>query len=184
MRFLDTIFRDAFLIELEPATDSRGHFARAFCEREFAERGLETRFVQHSRSFSTTAGTLRGMHYQTAPHAEVKVIGCLAGTIYDVIVDLRAGSKTYGRWQGFELSAANQRHLYVPAGFAHGFQTLTNDVLVNYLISAFYEQSASMGLRYDDPALRIRWPQPISVISNKDRSWPLLDSLAAGVLCG
>jgi dTDP-4-dehydrorhamnose 3,5-epimerase len=171
MRFLETKFRDAWLIEPEPVRDPRGYFARTFCERAFAERGLETRFVQHSRSWSEKAGTLRGMHYQTAPHSEVKVVSCFAGTIYDVIVDLRPDSPTFRTWQAFKLSAQNERQLYVPAGFAHGFQTLTDGAGLNYLISAFYEPSASTGISYDDPTLRISWPLPVAVISERDRSW-------------
>ena len=179
MRFLQTKFSDAYAIEPEPISNSRGYFVRAFCEREFAEHGLATRFVQHSHSFSAKAGTLRGMHFQKAPHAEVKVVSCLAGAIYDVIVDLRPGSSTYGQWQDFELSAANQRQLYVPVGFAHGFETLSDDTLINYLISAFHEPSAAAGVRHDDPALEIKWPRPVSIISDRDRSWPALKQLAA-----
>jgi dTDP-4-dehydrorhamnose 3,5-epimerase len=171
MRFIATTFSDAWLLEPEPIRDERGYFARTFCMREFAERGLETKFVQHSRSYSAKKGTLRGMHYQTPPHAEVKVVSCVAGAIYDVIVDLRPGSPTYRKWQGFELSAENGRQLYVPAGFAHGFQTLTDGAELNYLISAFYEPRASTGVSYDDPTIAIRWPLPVSVISERDRSW-------------
>ncbi len=171
MRFVGTRFRDAWLIEPEPIRDQRGYFARTFCERTFAERGLETLFVQHSRSWSEKAGTLRGLHFQTAPHSEVKIVSCFAGTICDVIVDLRPNSPTFRAWQAFELSAENERQLYVPAGFAHGFQTLTDNAGLNYLISEFYEPSASTGVSYDDPALSIDWPLPVSVISGRDRSW-------------
>ena len=143
--------------------------------RDFEKRGLESRFVQHSRSFSATKGTLRGLHFQTAPHEEVKLVSCVSGAVYDVIVDLRPSSPSYRKWQGFELSADNKRQLYVPAGFAHGFQTLTDDAELNYLISAFYEPAASTGISYDDPALGVTWPLPVSVISDRDRSWgPLL----------
>ena len=175
MRFLNTRLDNAFLIEPEAASDERGYFVRTFCEQIFAERGLETKFVQHSRSFSARAGTLRGMHYQKPPHAEVKIVSCVAGAIYDVIVDLRPESDSFGKWQAFELSAANQRQLYIPAGCAHGFQTLADDTLVAYLISTFYEPSAATGVRYDDPALRIKWPQQVSVISERDRSWAPLE---------
>jgi len=171
MRFVATTFSDAWLLEPEPIRDERGYFARTFCVREFEERGLETKFVQHSRSYSAKKGTLRGMHYQTPPHAEVKVVSCVAGGIFDVIVDLRPGSLTYRKWQGFELSAENGRQLYVPAGFAHGFQTLTDGAELNYLISAFYEPGASTGVSYDDPTIAIRWPLPVTVISERDRSW-------------
>lgn len=171
MRFLETKLADAWLLEPEPIRDERGYFMRTFCARDFAERGLETHFVQHSRSFSARKGTLRGMHFQTAPHAEVKIVSCVAGAIYDVIVDLRPGSPTYRAWEGFELSADNGRQLYVPAGFAHGFQTLTDAAELNYLISAFYEPTASTGISYDDPTIGIRWPLPVTVISERDRSW-------------
>ncbi|HEY7670150.1 MAG TPA: dTDP-4-dehydrorhamnose 3,5-epimerase [Hyphomicrobium sp.] len=171
MRFVKTIFADAWLLEPEPIHDERGYFARTFCARAFAERGLATRFVQHSRSYSAKKGTLRGMHYQIAPHVEVKLVSCVAGAIYDVIVDLRPSSPTYRVWQGFELSAENRRQLYVPARFAHGFQTLTDGAELNYLISAFYEPTASTGISYDDPTIGIRWPLPVTVISERDRAW-------------
>jgi dTDP-4-dehydrorhamnose 3,5-epimerase len=171
MRFLETSFDGAWLTELEPIRDERGYFARTFCVRDFEERGLQSRFVQHSRSFSARKGTLRGMHYQTPPHTEVKLVSCIAGAIYDVIVDLRPGSLTHLKWQAFELSADNKRQLYVPAGFAHGFQTLTDDAELNYLISAFYEPKASTGLSHDDPTIGIKWPLPVAVISDRDKSW-------------
>jgi dTDP-4-dehydrorhamnose 3,5-epimerase len=175
MRFLETKLDGAWLIEPEPISDARGYFARTFCMRDFEERGLENRFVQHSRSFSTKKGTLRGLHFQTPPHTEVKLVSCIAGAIFDVIVDLRPGSPTHLNWQGFELSADNKRQLYVPAGFAHGFQTLTEDAELNYLISAFYEPGASTGISYNDPAIGVDWPLPVSVISDRDKSWqPLL----------
>lgn len=175
MRFLETKLDGAWLIEPEPIRDSRGYFARTFCMRDFEQRGLESRFVQHSRSFSAAKGTLRGLHFQTPPHEEVKLVSCVSGAVYDVIVDMRPGSPTHRKWQGFELSADNKRQLYVPAGFAHGFQTLTDDAELNYLISAFYEPAASTGISYDDPALGVTWPLPVSVISDRDKSWgPLL----------
>ena len=174
MRFIQSKLPDAWLIEPEPISDERGYFMRSFCARAFAERGLETRFVQHSQSYSARKGTLRGMHFQTAPHTEVKVVSCLAGAIYDVIIDLRPGSSTYRKWQAFELTAENQRQLYIPAGFAHGFQTLTEGAGVSYLISNFYEPSASTGVSYDDPALGIRWPLPVAAISDRDKAWALL----------
>ena len=174
MRFVETKLADAWLLQPEPIRDERGYFMRTFCAHAFADRGLETHFVQHSRSFSARQGTLRGMHYQTAPHTEVKIVSCVAGAIYDVIVDLRPGSPTYRTWQGFELSAENGHQLYVPAGFAHGFQTLTDAAELNYLISAFYEPTASTGISYDDPTIGIRWPLPVSVISERDRSWTRL----------
>ena len=172
MRFSQTELCGAWLIEPVPARDERGFFARTFCVQEFEDHGLTTRFVQHSASQSATMGTLRGMHFQRAPHSEVKVVTCLSGAVWDVIVDLRPKSPTYRRWQGFELTAANRRQLYIPKGFAHGFQTLCDDVEVGYLISTFYAPAAASGVRHDDPAFAIDWPLPVSSISEKDRTWP------------
>jgi len=172
MRFTETSLCGAWLIDLEPVRDHRGFFARTFCMRELAEHGLETSFVQHSTSHSAVKGTLRGMHFQRAPHSEVKVVRCLKGAIWDVIIDLRADSPTYRRWQGFELTDENHRQLYIPAGLAHGFQTLRDDVEVGYLISAYYTPAAGNGIRYDDPAFGIDWPLPIASISEADKKWP------------
>ncbi|HEX6112037.1 MAG TPA: dTDP-4-dehydrorhamnose 3,5-epimerase [Geminicoccaceae bacterium] len=172
MRFEETNLCGAWLIDLAPARDHRGFFARTFCVQAYADHGLTTGFVQHSTSQSVARGTLRGMHFQRAPRSEVKVVRCLKGAIWDVIIDLRPDSPTYCRWQGFELTAANQRQLYVPEGFAHGFQTLCDDSWVSYLISAFHAPLAASGVRYDDPAFAIDWPLPVSEISEKDRTWP------------
>ncbi len=172
MRFCQIELSDARLIELEPIQDERGFFSRTYCSKEFAAHGLETNFVQHSLSYSARRGTLRGLHFQAEPHAEVKVVDCVKGALWDVIVDLRAASPTYGQWQAFELTAQNRCQLYIPAGFAHGFQTLQNDTEARYLISAFHEPLAARGLRYDDPSLAIPWPLPVEVISAKDRAWP------------
>jgi len=172
MLFTKTQLEDAWLIEPEPIRDSRGWFARTFCEREFEVHGLETHFVQHSMSQNVQRGTLRGMHFQTAPYAEVKLVRCLKGAIYDVIIDLNPGSPTYRQWQGFELSASNMRQIYIPKGFAHGFQTLDDGCEIGYLISEFYAQEASTGLRWDDPTFGIKWPLPVSVMSDKDKAWP------------
>jgi len=162
----------AWLVEPAPNRDSRGWFARTFCEREFGEHGLETRFVQHSTSQNVSRGTLRGMHFQTEPHAEVKLVRCLKGAIYDVIIDLNPGSPTYRQWRGLELSAASMRQLYIPKGFAHGFQTLEDASEIGYLISEFYAPDASTGVRWDDPAFGIKWPLPVTVMSDKDKAWP------------
>jgi dTDP-4-dehydrorhamnose 3,5-epimerase len=172
MRFLETELDGARLIELEPVRDERGFFSRSFCVKEFAAHDLNPNFVQHSLSYSAARGTLRGMHFQAAPDSEVKVVGCVKGAIWDVIIDIRPHSPTYRRWQGFELTAKNHRQLYIPAGFAHGFQTLSDGTEVHYLISAFYEPSAARGLRHDDPSFAIKWPLPIAAISAKDRAWP------------
>jgi dTDP-4-dehydrorhamnose 3,5-epimerase len=172
MRFETTDLPDAWLMVPEPVGDERGFFARTFCARELGARGLETNFVQHSVSASARKGTLRGMHFQTEPHGETKIVTCLRGAIADVIVDLRAGSRGLRKWQRFDLTAENRHRLYIPKGFAHGFQTLTDDVEVGYLISAYYEPPAASGVRHDDPAFAIGWPLPVAVISDKDRAWP------------
>ncbi len=172
MRFQGTSLCDAWLIEPVPVWDERGFFSRVFCMREFEEHGLKTGFVQHSLSYSRVRGTLRGLHFQKPPHAETKVVCCLKGAIWDVIVDLRPDSPTAGRWEAFELTAENRRQLYIPEGFAHGFQSLTDDVEISYLISAFYVPDAAAGLRFDDPAFNITWPLPPGAMSDKDRSWP------------
>ena len=174
MIFTETKLKGAFIIDIERREDSRGFFARAFCQHEFEDHGLKPVIAQANMAFNHKKGTLRGMHFQTAPHTEVKVVSCFAGAIYDVIVDLRPGSPTYRKWQAFELTAENQRQLYIPAGFAHGFQTLTEGAGVSYLISNFYEPSASTGVSYDDPALGIRWPLPVAAISDRDKAWALL----------
>jgi dTDP-4-dehydrorhamnose 3,5-epimerase len=170
--FMQTDLDGAWLVDQEPAGDNRGFFSRAFCMREFAAHGLVTDFVQHSLSFSALRGTLRGMHFQAEPHGEVKVVECVKGAIWDVIVDVRQQSCTLGRWKGVELNAENRRQLYIPEGFAHGFITLSDDTEVRYLISAFYEPSAARGFRHDDPAFAIPWPLPVAAISDKDRNWP------------
>jgi dTDP-4-dehydrorhamnose 3,5-epimerase len=172
LRFSEAGLPGAWLIEPEPARDDRGEFARTFCARAFADHGLETRFVQHSLSRSRLRGTVRGLHFQREPHAEVKLVSCPRGAIWDVIVDLRPDSPSRGRWAAFELTARNRRQLYIPKGFAHGFQSLCDDVEVGYLISAFYEPEAASGVRWDDPAFGIRWPLPPAAMSDRDRAWP------------
>ena len=172
MRFRATQLKDVRLIELEPARDGRGSFARTFCAREMAAAGLATQFVQASYSHTDRAGTVRGMHFQRAPHEEVKLIRCIAGAIYDVLVDIRPASPTYMRWEAYELAAGDGRQLYVPTGFAHGFQSLAPATEVAYMMTAFYAPESAAGLRHDDPAFRIAWPLPVTEISAKDRGWP------------
>ena len=172
MRFEPADLQDAWLIHLEPVHDGRGSFARTFCADEFRAHGLETNFPQHSVSCSLRKGTLRGMHFQTQPHSEVKVVRCLSGSIWDVIVDLRSDSSTFRQWRGFELSEDNGLQLYVPKGFAHGFQTLSDNARINYLISEVYVPTASTGVRYNDPAFDIAWPLPVTTIAEKDTLWP------------
>jgi dTDP-4-dehydrorhamnose 3,5-epimerase len=172
MQFELTDLKDAQLVLLEPARDDRGFFARTFCVDEFGAHGLETNFPQHSISLSSRRGTVRGMHYQRVPHSEVKLVRCLKGAIWDVIIDIRKDSPTYCRWQAFELSGSNNRQLYIPKGFAHGFQTLSDDAIVNYLISVPYVPEAACGIRHNDFAFNIAWPLAVSTISEKDVSWP------------
>lgn len=172
MQFRPTTLSDAWLISLEPVRDSRGFFARTFCVKEFATHGLETNYPQHSISFSTRSGTIRGMHYQHEPHREVKLVRCVKGAIWDVIIDIRPTSPTYRRWEGFELSGENNHQLYIPKGFAHGFQTLSNDVEVSYLISEPYAPQSATGIRYDNSSFAITWPLPLSQIAEKDLRWP------------
>jgi len=165
----------AYTIELEKRGDDRGFFARLFCEREFGQAGLETKFVQINNSSSGKKGTLRGMHYQLPPAAEVKVVRCIKGSLFDVVVDLRPDSPTFKKWFGAELSAENRRMMYVPRGFAHGFVTLTDDVEAFYLVSAFYSPENERGVRYNDPAIGIKWPVSPSEVSEKDGKWPDLN---------
>jgi dTDP-4-dehydrorhamnose 3,5-epimerase len=174
VRFQETSLPGPLLIEPEPIRDERGFFARTFCVAEFGERKLETSFVQHSMSYSQHRHTVRGVHFQNPPRSEVKLVSCIAGAVYDVVVDIRPHSRTYLQWVGVELSASNRHQIYIPTGFAHGFQTLSDDVTVSYLISEFYTAEAANGLRFDDPMLRIEWPAAPSVMSDRDRLWPLL----------
>lgn len=177
MIFVPLPLEGVYRIELEPLGDSRGYFARMFCAEDFAERGLETRWVQCNTSYTASAGTVRGMHFQRPPMAEVKLIRCLRGAIWDVIIDLRQNSPTYGRWQGERLDDQNRSMLYVPRGFAHGFQTLTNDVEMLYFHSAPYSKAHEGGLRWDDPAVSIDWPLETTELSARDAAFPGLDAL-------
>lgn len=177
MRFCELDIAGAYLIDVEPHRDERGLFARTFCAREFEERGLIPLFAQCSTSFNARRGTLRGLHYQAAPHEETKVVRCTAGAIFDVIVDLRPGSATHLKWYGAELTAANRRMMYIPSGVAHGFQTTLDDTEVFYQISAEYVASASRGQRWNDPAFAIRWPDPHGpILSERDRGYSLIAS--------
>ena len=164
--------KDAYLIDLDRKVDERGFFARSYCRNEFAAHGLHPDFVQCNLSFNTRRGTLRGMHYQVRPNEEVKLVRCLAGAIYDVIVDLRPTSPTYKQWIGVELDAESRRMLYSPAGFAHGYLTLADNSEVLYQVSAFYSPESERGVRWNDPAFNIEWPMRPEVISSKDRQHP------------
>jgi dTDP-4-dehydrorhamnose 3,5-epimerase len=160
----------AYRIELELATDDRGAFARRFCADEFRARGLEADLVQRSISINARAGTLRGMHFQASPHLEVKLVRCIRGAVYDVIVDLRGKSPTYGKWCAVELRAEKRSMLYIPKGFAHGFQSLVDDTELDYEISPTYVAEAASGFRYDDPALGIPWPIRNVIMSDRDKA--------------
>ncbi|WP_298090556.1 dTDP-4-dehydrorhamnose 3,5-epimerase [uncultured Sphingomonas sp.] len=182
MKFHKTDLQDAMLIELEERGDERGFFARSMCQDEFASVGMIPAYVQQNVSMSAHKGTVRGMHFQRAPHSEAKLIRCVRGAILDVIVDLRPASHSYMRSQAFLLDDLDRRQLYVPPGFAHGFQTLTDNVEVTYLVSALYTPAAEGGLRHDDPELGIEWPLVATVVSPKDAAWPLIDRAALPAL--
>ncbi len=173
MQFTETGLKDAYVIELEKRCDERGFFARAWCRREFEEHGLIADLAQSNLSFSRRAGTLRGMHYQVYPHQETKLVRCTKGALYDVIIDIRPESPTYMKWFGAELTEDNHRMLYVPRGFAHGFQSLVDNVEVFYHVTQFFTPGAERGIRWDDPAFHIAWPEiEARTISEKDRNWP------------
>ena len=172
MKFTETKLRGAFIITPDLIKDERGFFARTFCRREFEEHGLNSNLVQCNISFNAAMGTLRGMHYQAAPHEEAKLVRCTRGAIYDVIIDLREGSPTVREWFGIELTPDSGLMLYAPEGFAHGYQSLQDDTEMYYMTSAPYAPAAARGVLYDDPAFGVRWPLPVSVISEADRDWP------------
>jgi len=180
MRFEETSVSGVFLVDLERREDDRGFFARAFCSREFAEHGLNPRVVQANISSTVAKGALRGMHYQAPPAGEVKLVRCIRGAIWDVVIDMREDSPTYLQHVGVELSADNHRAIYIPEMMAHGNQALTANVELFYLVSQYYTPGCERGVRYDDPAVGIRWPLPITVISPKDASWPLLEPKTVG----
>ena len=181
MKFLPTGLTGAVVIEPEPLRDERGSFSRTFCREEFRAHGIELTVVQCSVSFNVRRGTLRGLHYQAPPKAEAKLVRCTAGEAFDVIADLRPGSPTFGRWFATELTAAGGRMIYVPEGFAHGFQTLRDETELFYMVSESYSPPHARGVRWDDPQLGIRWPMAPTVMSARDRELPALDQ--AGPLC-
>lgn len=172
MRFTQTALPGVHLIEVEATLDERGLFGRTWCADEARAHGLCPFFAQFSVSFNRVRGTLRGLHFQLAPHAETKLVRCTAGAILDVVVDLRKGSPTFSRWIACELTADNRKALYVPEGCAHGFQTLTDGAEVFYQITPSYEPGASSGVRWNDPAFGIQWPEGPRILSERDRSWP------------
>lgn len=172
MIFRETALRGAFTIDLDRVEDERGFFARSWCVKEFESNGLDARLVQCNISYNKLRGTLRGMHYQIAPAAEVKVVRCTSGAIYDVIIDLRPEAPTYKEHFSVILSSENHRMLYIPEQFAHGFLTLADDTEVMYQMSEFYIPDCARGLRWDDPSFGIVWPEEVRVISGKDRAYP------------
>ena len=172
MLFTPTKLKDAYIVEPKKLEDERGFFARTWCEKEFHDRGLNSNLVQCNISFNKKKGTLRGMHLQVAPYAEAKLVRCTQGAIYDVIVDLRPDSETYKQWIAAKLTPVNHKALYVPEGFAHGFQTLADNTEVFYQMSQFYAPECARGYRWNDPSFEISWPEEISVISAKDLNLP------------
>jgi dTDP-4-dehydrorhamnose 3,5-epimerase len=172
MQFIPTSLPDAYVIEPSRLEDDRGFFARTWCQQEFMQHGLDPSLVQCSLSFSRKQGTLRGIHLQLPPFAETKLVRCTQGAIYDVIVDLRPDSTTYLKWTAVELTAENRKTLYVPKGFGHGFQALADNTEVFYQMSEFYQPDSARGIRWDDPVFNIDWPETVSVISDRDRTYP------------
>lgn len=173
LKFLPLPLSGAFVVEPEPIADERGFFARTFCAHEFAAHGLNPQLVQCSLSFNKRQGTLRGMHYQTKPREETKLVRCTRGAIYDVILDLRPDSSTFKLWTGVELSEVNRKALYIPAGVAHGFLTLQDETEVFYQISEFFHSECMAGVRWDDPAFSIHWPEKVVVLSDRDRGYEI-----------
>lgn len=172
MIFTETNLKDAYTLELEKKEDQRGFFARTYCQDEFKVMGISFTPVQANLSYNKYRHTLRGMHYQASPFEEAKLVSCIKGAIFDVIIDIRPGSPTYCEWIGVELSADNKRLLFVPEGFAHGFLTLERETEISYLMSEFYTPGTGRGIRWDDPVFHINWPGEIEVISEQDKKWP------------
>ncbi|MCQ6563573.1 dTDP-4-dehydrorhamnose 3,5-epimerase [Paenibacillus mendelii] len=172
MIFAEAALQGVYTIDLQPIDDDRGFFARTFCKKEFEAYGLHTDLVQCNLSNNRKSGTVRGMHYQLAPYEEVKLVQCVRGAIYDVVIDLRPSSATYLQWNAFELNEFNRRMLYIPEGFAHGFQTLQDETEVFYQMGNYYYPEASRGIRWNDPQFGIEWPLACEVISDKDQSYP------------
>jgi len=176
MIFADTNIKGVFIIEPEVIKDERGFFACTWSQEEFENRGLNARLVQCNMSFNHKRGTVRGMHFQQKPYEETKLVRCTRGAMFDVAVDLRPDSPTRYQWAGVELTSENRRMLYIPEGFAHGYQTLVDDTEISYQMSEYYHPESARGLRWDDPVFGIKWPCEVSVISERDRAFQLLDS--------
>jgi|SRR5450432_668187 dTDP-4-dehydrorhamnose 3,5-epimerase len=181
MIFTPAPLKGSYTIDLTPFSDSRGWFARTYCKNEFQQIGHTKEWVQINHSFSTNAGALRGMHYQLPPFKEIKLVRCIAGSIFDVIIDLRKGSDTFLKWFGTELSAKNKKMMYIPEGFAHGFQTLTDDVELIYHHTEFYTPGAEAGIKYNDKKIAIHWPLQVREISERDEQHPALTDEFTGI---
>jgi dTDP-4-dehydrorhamnose 3,5-epimerase len=172
MKFVQTELQDAYFIDPERMEDERGFFARTWCKHEFENQGLSASLVQCSISFNHKKGTLRGMHFQAIPHEETKLVRVTMGSVHDIIVDLRPTSKTYLKHIGIELNAENRTMIYIPKGFAHGFITLRDNTEIVYQMSEFFTPEAGRGIRWNDPTLKIQWPEQIRIISDRDKHWP------------
>ncbi|HRO45086.1 dTDP-4-dehydrorhamnose 3,5-epimerase [Agriterribacter sp.] len=181
MIFSPTPLPDSYLIDLEPFTDERGWFARFYCKKEFQQIGHEKEWVQMNHSFTAQQATIRGMHFQVHPYAEIKLVRCIAGRIFDVIIDLRKASPTFLQWFGIELSAKNKKMLYIPGGFAHGFQSLTDNCELIYHHTEYFTPEAESGIRYNDPGINIQWPLPAGSISERDTGHPYIDKNFKGL---
>lgn len=181
MIFSETIIRGLFLVKPEPKTDDRGYLSRIYCKKEFSEITEVNEFVQMNQTLTIHKGTLRGLHYQNPPHMEKKLIRCIRGSVFDVVVDLRSGSPTFLQWFGAELSATNQTAFYVPEGCAHGFQTLEDNCEMTYCHTEFYSAEAERGIRFDDPRIAIRWPLAPENLSGRDSSHPLIPETFQGI---
>jgi len=175
MKFLPTILNGSFTIQLDPIKDERGWFARYFCKKEFSSIGHDKEWVQMNHSFTIKKGTIRGMHFQKPPHSEIKLVRCIHGSVYDVVIDLRKDSPTFLNWFGVELSAENKLMMYIPEGFAHGFQTLEDNSGLLYMHTAYYSPEAESGLKFNDPQINISWPLEVSEISLRDNNHDLLE---------
>jgi dTDP-4-dehydrorhamnose 3,5-epimerase len=181
MTFTQTPLADAYIVTLSPRGDNRGWFARTYCQTEFEQIGHQEPWVQMNHSMTHQTGAIRGMHFQYPPHTEIKLVRCMAGRVFDVIIDLRATSPTFGRWYGTELSPENGQMMYVPKGFAHGFQTLDSDCQLVYCHSNYYTPDSEGAIRFDDPRIGIQWPLPVTDLSGRDASHPLLADGFAGL---
>ncbi|MEO5946933.1 MAG: dTDP-4-dehydrorhamnose 3,5-epimerase [Chitinophagaceae bacterium] len=181
MIFTQTKLQGSYLIDLNPFSDERGWFGRYYCKNEFSEIGHTKDWVQMNHSVSYKKGTLRGMHYQVQPFSEIKMVRCITGIVFDVIVDLRKNSSTFLQWFGAELSAENKTMMYIPEGFAHGFQCLSENCELLYHHTAFYNPEAEAGIKYNDPKINIEWPLPVNVISDRDNAQPILNEYFKGI---